>query len=117
MRLRIKCVSFNLALRNAKMLQSNGDRDRVAAKQLARTLPSGDPSMADESTVEFALSRVKRLMDQATGVFGSRPDAARWFREPAIGLESRRPIDLLWTEDGIRLVETLLKRLEHCVYT
>lgn len=73
--------------------------------------------MAHESTVESAVSQVRRLMDQATRAFGSRSDAARWFREPAIGLGSRRPIDLLWTEDGIRLVEALLKRVEHCVYT
>ena len=73
--------------------------------------------MADESTVESAVSRVKRIMDQATEVFGSRLGAARWFRQPAIGLGSRRPIDLLWTEEGMRLVETLLERIEHCVYT
>lgn len=58
-----------------------------------------------------------RLWSQATRVFGSRSAAARWFREPAIGLESRRPIDLIWTADGVRQVHTLLERIGHGVYT
>lgn len=56
-------------------------------------------------------------MDQAAAAFGSRSEAARWFRTPAMGLDRRRPIDLLWTEDGIDRVEVLLTRIDHGVYT
>jgi uncharacterized protein (DUF2384 family) len=45
--------------------------------------------------------RVRRLLDQATGDFGSRLEAARWFRAPAIGLGGRRPVDLLWFDDNL----------------
>jgi len=73
--------------------------------------------MAGEFNGDSGVSRAGRLFDQAAMVFGSRVVAARWFREPAIGLGGRRPLDLLWTQDEIGLVETLLSRVEHGVYT
>jgi putative toxin-antitoxin system antitoxin component (TIGR02293 family) len=36
---------------------------------------------------------------------------------PAIGLDQRRPIDLLTTPAGAELVETFLERLEYGVYS
>ena len=61
--------------------------------------------------------QVQRLMIQSIGIFGSQQRATRWFREPSIGLESRLPVDLIWTGEGIREVRTLLDRIEHGVYT
>jgi putative toxin-antitoxin system antitoxin component (TIGR02293 family) len=40
-----------------------------------------------------------------------------WLERPALGLEQRRPIDLLSTTAGVKLVEDLLGRLEYGVYT
>lgn len=73
--------------------------------------------MTEELTADSGLKRAERILDQAAGVFGSRSEAARWFRIPAIGLGARRPIDLLWTEKDLRLVETLLRRVEYDGYT
>lgn len=57
------------------------------------------------------------ILLQATEVFGSQKEAEEWLRRPAIGLEQRRPIDLLSTPAGLELVETYLQRLAYGVYT
>lgn len=61
-------------------------------------------------------------MSEAVGVaevvklFGSREEAERWLEQPALGLDRRRPIDLLATPVGAQLVEDYLIRLEYGVY-
>lgn len=53
----------------------------------------------------------------ATRVFGSREQARRWLQKPAIGLDGRRPFDLLTSDEGRQLVEDYLGRIEYGVYT
>ena len=57
-----------------------------------------------------------KILAQATEVFGSRDEALQWLERPAIGLEQRRPIDLLATPAGVKIVEDFLARLEYGVY-
>jgi putative toxin-antitoxin system antitoxin component (TIGR02293 family) len=57
------------------------------------------------------------ILARAIDVFGSKAEAERWLKEPAIGLDQRRPIDLLDTPAGVELVEDLLVRLDYGVYT
>jgi putative toxin-antitoxin system antitoxin component (TIGR02293 family) len=49
-------------------------------------------------------------------VFGSQAEAEQWLDRPAIGLDGRKPIDLLRTHPGTRLVSEYLTRIEHGVY-
>jgi len=56
------------------------------------------------------------ILAKASAVFGSRHEAERWIEQPAIGLDQRRPIDLLATPAGTELVEDYLTRLEYGVY-
>ncbi|QRG06858.1 DUF2384 domain-containing protein [Xanthobacter dioxanivorans] len=56
------------------------------------------------------------ILAKATDVFGSQEEAEQWLERPAIGLDQRRPIDLLSTPAGIELVEDYLVRLEYGVY-
>ena len=56
------------------------------------------------------------LMTQARAVFGSTDEAVRWLAQPALALESQRPIDLLASSAGYDLVKDLLTRLEYGVY-
>ncbi|MER8762030.1 MULTISPECIES: antitoxin Xre/MbcA/ParS toxin-binding domain-containing protein [unclassified Mesorhizobium] len=56
------------------------------------------------------------ILSKATDVFGSQAEAEQWLERPAIGLDQRRPIDLLATPVGIELVEDYLERLEYGVY-
>lgn len=53
---------------------------------------------------------------KAVEVFGSKEDAEQWLRSPAMGLDGRRPIDLLESPEGKQLVEDFLSRLEFGVY-
>jgi len=57
------------------------------------------------------------ILTRATTVFGSRMAAEKWLAEPAVGLDQRRPIDLLSTPAGVELVEDFLGRIEYGVYT
>lgn len=56
------------------------------------------------------------ILSKATDVFGSQAEAEQWLERPAIGLDQRRPIDLLGTPAGVELVEDHLERLEYGVY-
>lgn len=53
---------------------------------------------------------------KAINTFGSQEKAEQWLRQSAIGLDQRRPIDLLSTPAGIELIEDLLGRIDHGVY-
>jgi putative toxin-antitoxin system antitoxin component (TIGR02293 family) len=56
------------------------------------------------------------ILAKATAVLGSQQDAEQWLERPAVGLDQRRPIDLLATPAGARLVEDFLTRVEFGVY-
>ncbi len=56
------------------------------------------------------------ILAKATDVLGTQEEAEQWLERPAIGLDNRRPIDLLGTPAGVELVEDHLERLEYGVY-
>jgi putative toxin-antitoxin system antitoxin component (TIGR02293 family) len=56
------------------------------------------------------------LLAKATVVFGAQDAAEQWFERPAIGLNQKRPIDLLTTPAGVKVVEDHLERLAYGVY-
>jgi len=56
------------------------------------------------------------ILAKAIEVLGSREEAEQWLERPAIGLEQRRPIELLKTTVGSGLVAELLRRIEYGVY-
>lgn len=60
--------------------------------------------------------KLAEILAKATSVFGSKQEAEQWLERPAIGLDQRKPIDLLATPAGVELVEGLLVRLEYGVY-
>ena len=57
------------------------------------------------------------ILTKATPLFGSQAAAEQWLEQPAIGLDQRRPIDLMTTPAGLELVEDYLGRIEYGVYT
>jgi putative toxin-antitoxin system antitoxin component (TIGR02293 family) len=57
------------------------------------------------------------ILAKATRLFGSQEEAEQWLERPAIGLDQQRPVDLLTTPAGVKLVEDYLGRLEYDVYT
>lgn len=61
--------------------------------------------------------RFAEIISHATDILGSQEAAEAWILEPAIGLNNRRPIDLLESAAGAEAVEDYLTRLEFGVYT
>ena len=57
------------------------------------------------------------ILAKATEVLGSQEEAEDWLKRPAMALNQQRPIDLLATPAGAKLVETLLMRIQYGVYT
>jgi putative toxin-antitoxin system antitoxin component (TIGR02293 family) len=60
--------------------------------------------------------KLAEILTKAASVFGSKEEAEQWLERPAIGLNQRKPIDLLATPAGVELVEDFLVRLEYGVY-
>jgi len=57
-----------------------------------------------------------RVLAKARTVMGSREAAEQWLERPAMGLDGRRPIELLATAAGVELIEEFLNRLEYGIY-
>lgn len=56
------------------------------------------------------------ILGRATAIFGSRAAAEAWMTAPAIGLDQRRPLDLLSTTVGVEAVDDYLTRIDCGVY-
>ncbi|MCY4260569.1 MAG: DUF2384 domain-containing protein [Rhodobacteraceae bacterium] len=56
------------------------------------------------------------VLGRATDTLGSREDAEIWMNTPALGLDQRKPIDLLATAVGLEAIEDYLTRIEYGVY-
>ena len=57
-----------------------------------------------------------RILTKATSVLGSQMAAEKWMIQPAMGLDNRRPVDLLATAAGTEIVQEFLERLDYGVY-
>ena len=57
------------------------------------------------------------ILAKATEVLGGQEAAEQWLDTPAIALNRHRPLDLLATPAGVAMVEDLLERMDHGVYT
>jgi putative toxin-antitoxin system antitoxin component (TIGR02293 family) len=73
----------------------------------SETLP---PEAADAT---LSLIEITTL---AESVLGSLEDAEQWLVTPAIGLDGRKPIDLISTRAGAEMVKTHLIRMDYGVY-
>ena len=59
------------------------------------------------------LTRVVRVVASAEEAIGDGAKARRWLRKPNRALQGQRPLDLLASDVGARLVERVLGRIEH----
>lgn len=59
------------------------------------------------------LARFFRIQQKAKGTFGSEESAKQWLKRPTEPLQNNAPVSLLDTEEGARLVEDLLTRIDH----
>ena len=63
------------------------------------------------------LARMVRVAERAEEALGNPEKAARWLRKPNRALKQKRPIELLESDVGARMVERALGRIEHGVYS
>lgn len=61
------------------------------------------------------LARFARILTYTTEVFGTEEKASTWLTRPNRVLQGTPPIDLLDTDLGAQVVETMLGRIEHGV--
>lgn len=91
--------------------------DVIGISQRTMQRRADDPEKPLSQEQSGRLWKFAEIFNTATEVFGDRKSAARWLTSPAIALEQKVPVDLMTTQPGSELVEQLLGRLEHGVYT
>jgi putative toxin-antitoxin system antitoxin component (TIGR02293 family) len=64
----------------------------------------------------YGTGKLAEILAKAASIFGSKGEAEQSLERPVVGLNQRKPIDLLATPAGAELVEDFLVRLEHGVY-
>ncbi|MEX3636122.1 antitoxin Xre/MbcA/ParS toxin-binding domain-containing protein [Paraburkholderia sp. BR14320] len=82
------------------------------------TLQRGKRSaLALDSNASDRLIRLVVVTEHAIDVFGSKDAAERWLVTPALGIDGRKPLDLLRTSEGTELVKSFLTRIDYGVYS
>ncbi|CDZ67170.1 Hypothetical protein NGAL_HAMBI2605_54490 [Neorhizobium galegae bv. orientalis] len=103
----------NTNARNATRLVGGGLPIKSAMRDpIGKDAPS-KPLSQEQSGRAWKFAEI---LSKATDVLGTQAEAEQWLERPAIGLDQRRPIDLLGTPAGVELVEDYLERLEYGVY-
>jgi len=69
------------------------------------------------TTPQMPLTRIVPVIAHAVGVFGDEHKASHWLATPLAHFGGRAPSELLESEEGIRLVEQILTRIEHNVFS
>jgi putative toxin-antitoxin system antitoxin component (TIGR02293 family) len=82
----------------------------------SRTPSKVERIQQDQAQMKDINSSTSNARALAAEVLGSADAAEQWFMAPAMGLEQRRPIDLMHTMDDIALVTQLLSRMRYGVY-
>jgi putative toxin-antitoxin system antitoxin component (TIGR02293 family) len=113
---RLRAVRSGLPVAAADLLVSSGaltaselDALVLPRKTLAnrRKIGTLNPEQSDR------LTRVARIISIAEETFGTPEKAHKWLRRPTTALEDHAPLRLLDTDEGTRMVETLLGRISH----
>lgn len=107
-----RAVQHFAALRDQRVFESVLAISTRTFQRLKET-----PTRKLDAEVSGRLWRFTEIVTRAADVLGSEEAAERWMATPAMALDQRRPIDLMATTTGSGLVETLLDRMDHGVYT
>lgn len=114
-------VAENLPVKAADTVVEQGLLESGELYELViprRTLTKRRSTRGRLSTGESdRLVSVVRILALANETFQDRRSASEWLRRPNRSLGDRRPIDLLGTDSGARLVETVLGRVDYGVYS
>lgn len=75
-----------------------------------------DPDKPLDARTSDGIYRLESVRALAREVLGSDEAANEWLNTEAMGLEFRKPIDLVSTSPGAEAVKTLLQRMKYGVY-
>lgn len=75
-----------------------------------------DPDKPLDARTTDGIYRLESVRAMAEEVLGSEEAANEWLNAEAMGLEFRKPIDLVSTSPGAEAVKTLLQRMKYGVY-
>lgn len=98
-----------LQLNRAQLSRALG----ISQRTLARRLKSGRFNLEESERIY----RVSRLLSRASEVLESEDDAALWLTTPKLHLKQATPLEYADTEVGARVVERLLGRIEHGIFS
>jgi putative toxin-antitoxin system antitoxin component (TIGR02293 family) len=86
----------------------------IPKRTLHRKVEREETLKQDESE---RVLRIGRLYRRASQVFEDSKQATKWFSSKPKALGGKTPLELMKTEFGARLVEDLLGRIEHGVFS
>jgi putative toxin-antitoxin system antitoxin component (TIGR02293 family) len=85
----------------------------VPKRTLARRRSDDELLTIEETDKALRLSRIAMLAEQ---IFADRAKAHRWLRKPKRQLQGEAPLAYLASENGARIVEEMLRRIEHGIF-
>lgn len=86
----------------------------ISPRTLKHRKARNEPLSKEETDRAVRVARIAALAEQ---VFGNREKALLWLRAPDDRIATRTPLNMLHTESGGRLVESMLWQLDEGVYT
>jgi len=106
-----------------KVLKKIQDFTSLTNKEIAQILPVSERQLIRYKTnhtlrkdISSHLIQLVELFDKGYDVF-SKEKFQRWVRSEIIVLQDKRPIDYMDTPIGINLLQNVLGRIEHGVYS
>ncbi|MEO1310193.1 MAG: antitoxin Xre/MbcA/ParS toxin-binding domain-containing protein [Pseudomonadota bacterium] len=110
--------ALNHLVMQVRLLRGGGDLLEAAVGMSLRTLQRRRDELQKPLNIEQSGRTWKfaEVLGRAEELLGSRESAEEWMKKPQMGLDRRRPIDLLSTPAGVEALEDHLTRLEYGAY-
>jgi putative toxin-antitoxin system antitoxin component (TIGR02293 family) len=106
--------ALEAALRSGILTREEADEYVIPRRTLSHRRQKGQRLTLDESD---RLGRITRLTARAAETFGAEDDGVAWLREPNGALAGQTPLALMRSGEGAALVEQILTRIDHGVYS
>lgn len=110
----LSASALEMALSRGMLSQKESDRLVIPRRPLSYRKKRGERLSTEESD---KLARVARTEALAEETFQNKEKARGWLCDANRALGGQRPIDLLETEGGAQLVEQMLLRIAHGVFS
>ncbi len=107
-------ASLDAMVRRGALSQDEVEELIIPRRTLAHRRQRHEPLTRDESD---RLARAARVIASAAETFQNGENAGVWLRRPNRALRGARPIDLVATSGGARVVEDVLLRLAHGMFS